>query len=102
MEELVAEFLGISMEDQHSGSIQLTQKGLIDRIPTVLNLLQGSHMNKSPAEIGALPNMENGDECSETWNYVSIVEMLMYVSLNFCPDITFAVRQCARFMHKPK
>jgi len=52
VEEHVAEFLGISMEDQPSGSIQLTQKGLIDRILTVLNLLPGSHTKKTPAEYG--------------------------------------------------
>jgi len=34
---------------------QLTQKGLIDRIFTVLNLVKGSHIKKTPAEYGALP-----------------------------------------------
>ena len=98
----MAEFLGISMEDQPSGSIQLTQKGLIDRILTVLNLVPGSHTQKTPAEYGARPSMENSDECAETWNYASVMGMLMYLSLNSCPDITFAINQCAWFMHKPK
>ena len=102
VEEDVTGFLSISMEDQPSGSIQLTQKGLIYRTLNVLNLLPGSHTKKTPLEYGALTTMENDDECAETWNYASVVGMLMYLSLNSCPNITFAVNQCARFMHKPK
>jgi len=84
VEEHVAEFLGISMEDQPSGSIQLTQKGLIDRILTVLNLLPGSHTKKDSSRIWGIRTMENGDECAETWNYASVVGMLTY-TLNSHP-----------------
>ena len=73
VEEDVAGFLGISMEEQPSGSIQLTQKGLIDRTLTVLNLVPGSHTKKTPVEYWALLTMENGNECAETWNYASVV-----------------------------
>ena len=50
------------MEDQPSGSIQLPQKGILDRILTVLNIRQ----SQTSAEYGARPTMENGDECAET------------------------------------
>jgi len=38
----------------------------------------------------------------ETWNYRSIVGMLLYLSTNTRPDITFAVSQVARFSSNPK
>jgi hypothetical protein len=38
----------------------------------------------------------------EFWNYCSIVGMLLYLSTNTRPDITFAVSQVARFNHSPK
>ena len=43
----------------------------------------------------------NGDPFSETWQYNSIVGMLMYLSANTCPDIAYAVHQAARFSHAP-
>jgi len=38
----------------------------------------------------------------ETWSYHSVVGMLLYLSNNTRPDITFAIRQVARFVHNPK
>jgi len=102
VEEDVAGFLGISLEDQPSGSIQLMKKGLIDRILTMLNLVPGSHTKKTPEEYGDLTTMEMVMNVQKHGNYASVVGMLMYLSLSSCPDIMFAVNQCARFIHKPK
>ena len=41
----------------------------------------------------------NGDPFSETWQYNSIVGMLIFISANTCPDITYAVHPAARFSH---
>ena len=38
----------------------------------------------------------------EEWSYPSIIGMLLYLSTNTHPDITFAVSQVARFNHSPK
>ncbi len=38
----------------------------------------------------------------EEWHYASVVGMLLYLSSNSRPDITFAVHQVARFTHCPK
>jgi hypothetical protein len=38
----------------------------------------------------------------EFWNHHSIVRMLLYLSTNTRPDITFAVSQVARFNNSPK
>jgi hypothetical protein len=39
---------------------------------------------------------------NESWNYASVVGMLMYLAANSRPEIAFAVHQCARFTHSPK
>ena len=38
----------------------------------------------------------------ESWSYLSVVGMLLYLSCNTRPDITFAVSQVARFSNNPK
>ena len=44
----------------------------------------------------------NGGQCSESFNYASVVGMLMYLSNTTRPDIAFAVHHCARYTHSPK
>ena len=43
----------------------------------------------------------DGRPFDEPWEYASFVVMLMYLSINFRPDIQFSVHQCARFTHNP-
>ena len=31
-----------------------------------------------------------------------VIGMIMYLTQNSCPDIAYAVHQCARFTHSPK
>lgn len=38
----------------------------------------------------------------DSWNYRSIIGMLLYLSTNTRPDISYAVSQVARFSHNPK
>ena len=38
----------------------------------------------------------------EYWEYPKIVGMMMLLSTNSHPDITYVVHQCARFTHDPK
>ena len=44
----------------------------------------------------------DGDPFTETWQYNSIIGMLMYLSANTRPDIAYAVHQAARFSHAPR
>jgi hypothetical protein len=42
---------------------------------------------------------EDGDPPDGTYSYASVIGMLQYLKGHSRPDLTFAVSQCARFMH---
>ena len=58
--------------------------------------------NNAKTPIALTPLGKDGESFNEAWNYATIVGMLMYLSTNIRPDITFAVNQYARFTHNPK
>ena len=56
----------------------------------------------TPCNLQPLGTDANGKPYKETWEYASVVGMLMYLCNNAYPEIQFAVHQCARFTHCPK
>ena len=44
----------------------------------------------------------DGDLFTETWQYNSIIGMLMYLTANTRPDIAYAIHQAARLSHAPR
>jgi len=99
-EESFSEFLGIKMEKQPDGSIELTQKGLIEKLIKTTKL-EDCNPNYLPAT-AALGSDPQGQAMKEDWNYSSVVGMLLYLSTNTRCDIVFAVSQVARFSSNPK
>jgi hypothetical protein len=90
-----AQFLGIKFErNQREGSIELTQKGLISKIIAVTGL-QSCKPNLTPASQLALGRDEDGEPMDELWGYSSVIGMLLYLSTNTRPDISFVVSQAA-------
>ena len=79
----------------------MTQRGLIQKIIKATNM---EHCNKNwtPATASALGSDQEGAPMTESWSYPLIVGMMLYLSTNTRPDITFAVSQVARFNHAPK
>jgi hypothetical protein len=95
-------YLGIGIEEFPDGSRHMTQKGLIRKI---LNTTKMTNCNPnwfpaSQVALGSDPDGEPYDQ--EMFSYSSVVGMLLYLSNNTRPDITFAVSQVARFTHSPK
>ena len=102
VEDDVAGFLGVLMtRDNKDQTISLTQTGLINRITTALNV---GHLpaTKTPTSGPPLVKDEDGDPPNGLFNYASVVGMLQYLQAHSRPDITFAVSQCARFVHSPR
>jgi hypothetical protein len=80
----------------------MKQTGLIKRIIEALGLDDGAKEKFTPSESKPLVKDVNGDLASGAFSYSSVVGMLLYLSGHTCPDITFAVNCCARYMFCPK
>ena len=96
------EYLGVGIEELPDGTRHMTQKGLIDKILETTKMTD-CNPNHTPCPQVALGKDLDGTLYDQKdWNYASIVGMLLYVSNNTRPDITFAVSQVARFTAAPK
>ena len=97
-----SEFLGIKFDqDPVTKSINMTQKGLIQKIIETTGMTD-CKPNWTPAATEALGIDPDGEPMTEEWSYPSIVGMLLYLTTNTRPDLAFAVSQVARFTHSPK
>ena len=103
-EDDTAGFLGIDLKrDPTTGTIEMTQTGLIDRVLVALGLDHGNVAGKwTPAEGTPLVKDVEGAPAEGQFNYASVVGMLLYLSGNTRPDITYAVNCCARYMANPR
>jgi Reverse transcriptase (RNA-dependent DNA polymerase) len=98
----VAGILGVHMHrDTDNHTITLTQTGLIKRI---IDAVGASHLpaKSTPAESVPLVKNEHGDPVNGTFNDSSVIGMLQYLQNHTRQDITYAVSQCAQFVHFPR
>jgi hypothetical protein len=101
VEDSVAGFLGVHIERNNlDGSVKLTQSGLAKRVIDALNV---THMLRKfpPATATPLVKDEDGEPPNAAYSYASVIGMLLYLQGHSRPDITYAVSQCARFVHSP-
>jgi hypothetical protein len=96
-----SEFLGIKFNTLDNGHVECVQKGLIKKVLAAANM-ESCNPNFTPTNSVPLGKDPDGLPMNESWSYLSIVGMLLYLSTNTWPDITFAVSQVARFNHGPK
>ena len=95
-----AEFLGIKFDNHADGSIEMTQRGLIQKILTS-TMMEDCNPNWSPAATMALGADKDGEPMNEAWSYRAVCGMLLYLSTNTRTDISFAVSQVCRFGQRP-
>ena len=95
------DYLGMRFTKMPNGSIHMTQSGLIKKIITATGM-DSCNPNKVPSLKTCLAKDPDGEPMNDEFNYRSVVGMLLYLSGNTRPDITFAVSQVARFTHAPK
>jgi hypothetical protein len=81
----------------------MTQEGLIKRVIEALGLdMDQTNAKGTPAERKPFVKDENGEPQQDTFNYASIVGMLLYLLGHTRPDLAFSVSQVAQFMFNPK
>ena len=94
-------FLGIKIEKQDEHRFYLSQPGLIEKVLTASGMMD-CKPNTTPSALEPLGPDEEGEPMNESWEYASILGMLMYLANNTRPDIAHAVHACARYTHAPK
>ena len=102
IEDDFSSYLGIGIEEFEDGTRHMTQKGLIKKVIKTTSL-EDCNPNWTPATQAALGSDPDGELFDQKdWTYASVVGMLLYLSNNTRPDITFSVSQVARFTANPK
>jgi hypothetical protein len=97
----VGDFLGICIAKQKDGTFLLTQTGLISKVIDAAGMNTCNKVSTSalPLTVGA---DLHGDPFDESWEYASIIGMLVYLAANTRPDIAYAVHRAARHTHHPQ
>ena len=97
----VGAFLGIQIAKTGDNSFELTQTGLIAKVLEAANMsdCNGVDTPTGPTPIGS---DTDGPPFAEAWKYRTIIGMLMFLSANTRPDLSYAVHQAARFSHAPR
>jgi hypothetical protein len=102
IEDDFTSYLGIGIEKLPDGTKRMTQTGLIKKILAACKMenCNGRDLPTTQTALGSDPDGELYNHLE--FHYSSIVGMLLYLSNNTRPDITYAVSQVARFTNKPK
>ena len=102
MDDTLESFLGIKFKRHDDGSFSLTQPALIEKIMEATGMVDCNRSPTPAAPKQPLGKDPDGEPMTDTWNYRSVVGMLLYLSTNSRPDISYAVSQVCRFTHDPK
>jgi hypothetical protein len=98
----VINVLGIKVEQQKNGSINLTQPGLIDKIIETVGLKSNSSYLTTPSSGSLLTKDSVGEIRRHEFDYRAPVGMNIYLTSSSRPELAFASHQCARFSQNPK
>ena len=102
VEEDVYDFMGFVVTTYNiSGKVTLNQRGLTKKVMKIVVMLDINKKNNPEATM-TLGTYDNKTHFYETWEYASILGMLMYLSRNSRPEIQFEVHQCTRLTHNPR
>ena len=95
-------YLGVDVNRHKDGTIELTQKHLIQRLPQVINIDEKVNPRPTPAIKPLLFKDIAGIARKHVWNYRQAIGMLNYLASTSRPDIAMAVHQAARFCIDPR
>jgi Reverse transcriptase (RNA-dependent DNA polymerase) len=101
-------FLGVDITPMNTIAFETSDEGfymsqteLIDKVLRAVGMTD-SKQKRTPASSTPLGSNAKGKSFTDDWDYACVAGMLLYLSSNSCPDIQFAMHQCARFTHSPK
>jgi hypothetical protein len=100
----VEDFLGGHIAfDNDQSSVSFTQPQLIKLIIKDLGLNEKSKPHRTPALSNVVLHAhEESPVHNESWHYRAVIAKLNYIEKSSCPDISYAVHQCAQFCENPK
>ena len=103
-EEDAAVFLGVNLErDEETGPLEKKQPILINLLISFVGIEDGMTKGKyTPAGSVPLVKNEDGVHASGSFNYSSIIGILIYLSGHTRPYIFFVFQCVARYMFCPK
>ena len=98
----MSEYLGIEIHKTSEGGYQFLQKGLTIKILDATKMMDCNAKSTPITPDAPLGSDLNGKLAKREWNYASVIGMMLYITANSKPDISFAVHQCAKFTHNAK
>ena len=100
----MTEFLGIDIKTVDNGGFQFCQTGLIRKVLEATGMEDCNGLPTPTKVETPLGTDINGSEAKTDWpnSYASVIGMMLYLSSNIRPDISFAVHQCARLHIIPR
>jgi hypothetical protein len=96
----LASYLGVKIEKHIDGSLELKQPHLTKTIIQAIGL-EDSNSKTTPATTTLGKHLDS-PPFDESFNYRSVIGMLLYLGNNSRPDCSFAIHQCARFSANPR
>ena len=103
----LTKYLGVDMQINNNGTMELKQPFLIERILKLIcsegeNFESKTNIRPTPAVKPLLHKDLDGPDRKCDWNYRQAIGMMTYLQNTTRPDISMAVHQCARFSIDPK
>ena len=81
--------------------LRLKKTGLIEKIIKSTSM-SDCNTRESPVIYSPLGTNTDGAHQKDSWNYASVIGMIMYLASNAHPEIQFADYKCDRFTHFPR
>ena len=87
-------FLGIEIEQRQQDEFYLSRPGLMNKVLKASGI-EYCNPNTTPTTLEQLGPDVDGKKFDKSWDYASIIGMLMYLANNTRPDIAYVVHACA-------
>jgi hypothetical protein len=96
-------YLGVKISRPTSETIELKQPHLIQQILDNMDMKPNTKTKDKAAPSSTILRRDlDGEPIGEKWDYRSVIGKLNFLKKSTCPEIAYAVHQCARFSANPR